>query len=329
MVGDVSKREAIIMQDKLKKIELENYETNFLKLAIFCVSRGDMGNRNKIEYSTKEEDKDGSIIEKKWRVLKNSESGGSWPGAFARKTFLAMQQKIGEILGEEGFVENPIYFKMYDLCKRMGIATGGSNPERIRDAIRLIQGLLFSSYGTYYIKSDGKYLGSIKEESNFNLIYGTKFKERKTPSGKTVIEDNKVWFNESFLDNLNEWYVAKIDGSYAMGLPPLASRLYEIFDLWFFAVRNKEDSPPFLQANYSNLCKQIPVLKRRYFSDAKIQFKSALDKLVKTEFLEKYHWSRVSKGNWLLKIWPGKRVNLEMAEKRRRYKRFQNTFGKE
>ncbi len=327
MGGDVLKRGEIIMQDKLKKIELENYETNFLKLAAFCISRKDMKDRNKIEYSTKEEDEDGGIVERRWRVLKSPESGGSWPGAFARKTFLAMEQKIGEILGEEGFVENPIHFKMYDLCKRMGIGVTGDNFKLIRNAIRLIQGLLFSSYGVYYIKADGEYLGSIKKERNFSLIYDTEFKEGKTPAGKTVIEDNKVWFNESFLDNLNDWFVAKIDGGYAMSLPPLASRLYEFFDLQFFAVRNKVDSPSFLQCYYSNLWKKIPVKKEEYYSKAKIQLGPALDKLVETEFLEKYHWSKTGKGNWLLKIWPGERVKLEMDERRRRYKRFLNTKG--
>ncbi len=77
------------------------------------------------------------------------------PGPFAKKVHKAIEQ----VIEEGGFpVENPIQFSIYELCKKMGISTGGPNYRRIKEAFKKIISTTIESGGTFYNKGKKKWI---------------------------------------------------------------------------------------------------------------------------------------------------------------------------
>lgn len=308
-------------EEELNQISLGNIETNCQVLPIFSISRSDMQIRKEILFTQKRKNE-----VRIWKVTKADDTI-LWPGTFAKNVFWALQQIMIEILKEEGEVKNPISFTFAQICRILKISSGG-NYDAIEDAINQIQGLNFSSKDVYYNKKIGKNRGTLTKAKTFYLIPAFGKRDYKSKHGRLIFEKSEIFFDEVFLENINHWYLSKIDVNYALSLPDTAARLYEIFDGWFFSKKKNRKTMPFCQVYYSNLCKQIPTEEKDKICDKKSHFRTSLEKLVKKKFLKKYEFEKKSENRLLIRLWPGEQIKKEAEERGRRVKQFKNILMK-
>jgi len=280
--------------------EIIKSEVNLLKLPFFALERKDK--RLKTEY--REIDKQGDMEKEKiWSVLANSEYG--YPGSFDRGVHKAIEQIISEILREKGKIENPIPFSIYDLCNRMGIATGGKNYHRVKEALEKIQMTGIKSENAFYHKGKKKWISSV-----FSLYDSVIFRGEQLEDG-SITEINLLFLSDIYLQSLNSRYTKPIDYTYWRSLKSkIASRLYEILGVKFYGIRNKKGCD--ITYRYSTLCQLLPLTPYRYISDAKRQLNFGNDEIKDTGFISKYEWSENGNKDWLISYWPGERAKEEM-----------------
>ena len=287
-------------EDKIILPEIIKSEVNLLKLPFFALERKDK--RLKTEY--REIDKQGDVKKEKiWSVLANSEYG--YPGSFDRGVHKAIEQIISEILREKKRIENPVPFSIYDLCNRMGIATGGKNYHRVKEALEKIQMTGIKSENAFYHKGKKKWVSSV-----FSLYDSVIFRGEQLEDG-SITEINLLFLSDIYLQSLNSRYTKPLDYTYWRSLKSkIASRLYEILGVKFYGIRNKKEC--YIHYKYITLCQLLPLIPYKYFSDAKRQLNSGNDELKDTGFISKYEWSENGKKNWLIRYWPGERAKEEM-----------------
>ncbi|MCK5768127.1 MAG: replication initiator protein A [Candidatus Atribacteria bacterium] len=287
-------------KDKIILPEIIKSEVNLLKLPFFALERKDK--RLKTKY--REIDKQGDVEKEKiWSVLANSEYG--YPGPFDRGVHKAIEQIISEILREKGEIENPIPFSIYDLCNRMGIATGGKNYHRVKEALEKIQMTGIKSENAFYHKGKKKWISSV-----FSLYDSVIFRGKQLEDG-SITEINLLFLSDIYLQSLNSRYIKPIDYTYWRSLKSkIASRLYEILGVKFYGIRNKKGCD--ITYRYSTLCQLLPLTPYRYISDAKRQLNFGNDELKDTGFISKYEWSENGNKDWLISYWPGERAKEEI-----------------
>jgi len=287
-------------EDKIILPEIIKSEVNLLKLPFFALERKDK--RLKTEY--REIDKQGDVKKEKiWSVLANSEYG--YPGPFDRGVHKAIEQIISEILREKKRIENPVPFSIYDLCNRMGIATGGKNYHRVKEALEKIQMTGIKSENAFYHKGKKKWVSSV-----FSLYDSVIFRGEQLEDG-SITEINLLFLSDIYLQSLNSRYTKPLDYTYWRSLKSkIASRLYEILGVKFYGIRNKKGCD--ITYKYSTLCQLLPLTPYRYISDAKRQLNFGNDELKDTGFISKYEWSKNGNKDWLISYWPGERAKEEI-----------------
>ena len=278
-----------------------NSEVNLLVFPFFVLER----KNKKLEIEYKEIVKrENQKIEIVWNVSANPKYG--YPGPFDREIHKTIEQITTEILKRNNIIKNPIKFSIYDLCKRMEIATsGGKNYRKVKEALERIRMTGIKSEGAFYHKGKKQWISSV-----FGLYDGIVFKGEQLEDG-TIAETNLLYLNDIYLQNLNSFYTKPLDYTYFKSLKSkIASRLYEILGVKFYGLRNKRDK--FICYRYSKLCQLLPVTPHEYISLAKQQLDPGNNELRDTGFISKYDWSENGNKDWLIYYWPGERAKEEM-----------------
>lgn len=285
--------------------EVLKSEVNLLLFPFFALSREDIKTRIKTEYRATVKRND-EVIEVLWKVTSNSEYG--YPGPFDKKVHKALEQTISEMNPP---IENPIPFSIYDLCKRIGIATGGAQYRKIKEALQRIVVTPVKSKGTYYRKKHKKWVDDI-----FHLYERVIFRGEELPNG-TIAETNYLYLGSWYLENLNAFYIKPLDYGYYKNLrSSIAQRLYELLGVKFYWLLNHAEEQPCIRYKYSNLCQLLPVTRQKYLSLVKQQFEPAHRELTKTQFLSRAEFldSKEDSKDWLISYYPGRRAQAEILK---------------
>jgi len=290
----------IILPDFIKS------EVNLLILPFFILSRKDLRNKLEIEYkeTIKKGDKELDIS---WNVSANPKYG--YPGPFDRMVYKVVEQIINEILCRDKVVKNPIRLgSLYILCKKMNISNSGQNKKKIRESLKRIVTTTVSSQGAFYIKEKRKRISD-----TFHLYERVVFKDEELPDG-TMADTNYLFLGSWYLQSINSFYVKPIDYRYLQSLESkIASRLYEILGVRFYALKNKRQS--YIWFDYQKLCSLLPITHLKQISKAKQQFNLAHKELIKTGFLSKVGWKK-NENNWMIFYYPGSRAKKELQRQK-------------
>ncbi len=164
------------------------------------------------------------------------------------------------------------------------------------------------SEGTFYSKGGSKWIEDI-----FHLYDRVVFKGEELPN-RDIAEDNYLFINSWYLDNINSNYVKPIDWSYYRTLRnPIAQRLYELLSVKFYGLLMRRGR--FLSYRYSTICELLPITRQKYLSDARNILDPSHNKLKETGFLNDWDWEETSAdgdNDWLIRYYPGKRAKEEI-----------------
>jgi len=280
-------------------------EVNFLVLPFFALWDKDVNRKTETVYKTTVIRNAGKL-EIVWTVSSNPRYG--YPGPFDKEVHKAIEQIIGNFPLP---IANPIPLgSLYSLCKRMGInRVGGAQYKRIKDALKRIIAATIESEGTFYSKEGKRWINDV-----FHLYDRVIFKGEELTNGD-IAEDNYLFLNSWYLDNINASYIKPVDWSYYRTLgTPIAQRLYELLSVKFYGLLM--GSGQFVSYKYSTICQLLPIVRQAYFSNAKNILDPAHKKLEDTNFLSKWYWEKIeTKGedkDWLIKYYPGRRAREEI-----------------
>ncbi len=280
-------------------------EVNLLVLPFFALWDKDIKRRTETTYNTIVT-RGQERLEIAWTVSSNPRYG--YPGPFDKEVHKAIEQIISELPIP---VENPIHLgSIYSLYKRMGInKVGGAQYRRIKSALWRIMAATIESKGTFYSRQSKKWI-----EDVFHLYDRVIFRGEEFPNGD-VAEDNYLFLNSWYLDNINANYVKPVDWSYYRTLStPIAQRLYELLSVKFYGLLISGGH--FLQYRYSTICELLPIARQTYLSDVRSILDPAHQKLCDTGFINRWDWQEVDgdgkEKDWLIKYYPGKRARDEI-----------------
>lgn len=278
-------------------------EVNLLIYPFFALTSKDIFNRTEARLTTTVE-RDGEKLEVSWEVSANPKYG--YPGPFAKKVHKAVEQ----VIEEGGFpVENPIQFSIYELCKKMGVSTGGFNYKKIKEAMKAVRTTTIESKGTFYRKDNKKWIDRV-----FGLYDTVIFKGEELDNGE-IAETNYLYLNDLYLNSINARYLKPIDFEYYKNLETnIAQRLYELLGVKFYGIH--QSNQPFIRYKYSTLCQLLPLKRQDYLSYAKRILGPAHQELKETDFLKNVSWAEVDNGenDWYIHYVPGKRAEDEIEE---------------
>lgn len=294
------------MQTQLEKVDvLEELrsEVNLLIYPFFALYSKDIFDRMESGFETTLE-RNGEKLEVSWEVSANPKYG--YPGPFARKVHKAIEQ----VIEKTGFpVENPVRFSIYELCKILGVSTGGSNYKKIKEALERIIATTIESKGAFYYKGGNEWI-----DDKFHLYDRVVFKGKQLPGGE-VAETNLLYLGSWYLESINSRYLKPINFEYYKSLETnVAQRLYELLGVKFYGIH--ESNQPFIRYKYSTLCQLLPLKKQEYLSYAKRILKPAHQELKGTDFLKRVNWSEIEqdKKDWYIYYLPGERAEDEIDE---------------
>jgi hypothetical protein len=281
-------------------------EVNFLTLPFFALSRTDAQKRMKTEYYATEKRGD-KTLNLSWIVSANSMYG--YPSPFDRKVYKTIEQIISN---SKKPIKNPIPLgSLRNLAKLMGIglsrnrALPGKSYKEIQDSLRRITHTAIDAKGTFYHKSEEKFI-----DASFHLFEEVVFIGEKLPNGEFA-DTNYVYLSKRYLDSINSLYTKPLDYTYYRSLTNgIASRLYELLAVKFYPGYS------FIQYKYSTLCQLLPLTQQHYASDAKKILSPAHEELKRTGFLAKAEWQEIpsEKHDWYLHYYPGPRAKEEIKQ---------------
>ena len=241
------------------------------------------------------------VVEAVWRVIPHPAYGQ--PGPLAHRVHRAVEQMITE----RGLpTENPISFSIHDLCRRTGIAAGGTEYVKVKQALLSIKATQVESKGAFYAKSQTRHIDDV-----FSIYERIVFTGEHLPDG-TVAESNVLWLGSWYLESLNSLYVKPLDYRCYRGLhTPIARRMYELLGVKFYGVA--ENRHPWIRYRYSTLCTLLPITRRRYCSQVHQQLGSAHKELLDEKFLAAVKVTAIPHSqDWHITYYPGKRAMKEI-----------------
>lgn len=282
--------------------EVLRSEVNLLTFPFFALSRKGLRRRIETEYRAVVE-RGEQKMEILWQVSSNAKYG--YPGPFDQKVHRAIEEIINELPLP---VQNPIGFSIYELCKRMQLEdAGGAAYRKIKEGLERIVATTVKSSGTFYAKGRKKFIDDV-----FHLYDRIVFRGERLPDG-TMAEQNYLFLNNWYLENLNARYVRPLDYTYYKQLDSnIAQRLYEILGVKFYGLLHGGFTS--IGYRYSTLCQLLPLTRQRYISRARQILDPAHAELVRTEFLAEVQWAEVEKEHedWLITYIPGERARAEL-----------------
>jgi hypothetical protein len=284
-------------------------EVNLLTFPFFALSRKGLREKTKTEYRAVVQRGDRKV-EILWRVSSSSEYG--YPGPFDQKVHKAIEEIINELPHP---VRNPIGFSIYDLCRRMRLgSSGGSDYRKIKEALERIVATTVKSRGTFYAKGRKKWIDDV-----FHIYDRVVFRGEQLPDGR-IAEQNYLYLNSWYLENLNARYVRPLDYDYYKGLRSnIAQRLYELLGVKFYGLLRAGYAS--IGYRYSTLCQLLPLTRQKYLSKARQILDPAHEELMRTDFLAAVEWSDTEgegdeERDWLVTYVPGGRAIAEVERYR-------------
>jgi len=184
---------------------------------------------------------------------------------------------------------------------------GGQIYRKIKEALQRITLTGIISKGAYYDKKEEQWI-----EETFHLYDRIVFKGRKLPDG-TIAENNYIFFNSWYLDNINARYVKPIDWLYYKSLKtPISQRLYELLSVKFYGILNQGNNC--ICYKYSTLCDLLPIVRQKYMSKAKQILDPAHFELKEKGFLSNCDWEEIQQkeNDWYIRYYPGKKAKSEI-----------------
>jgi len=236
-----------------------------------------------------------------WRVIPHPTYGR--PGPLAQRVHRAVEQ----LITERGLpIGNPIPFSIHDICRRAGIATGGTEYHKVKAALLAIKATQVESKGAFYAKSHRHFIDDV-----FSIYERVVFAGERLPDG-SIADCNKLWLGSWYIESLNSLYVKPLDYRFYRSLrTPLARRLYELLPVKFFRVAGNRH--PWIRYRYSTLCELLPVARRRYRSQVKQQLKEAHGELIEGRFLAAVKLNAIPQPrDWHITYYPGERALNEI-----------------
>jgi hypothetical protein len=275
-------------------------EVNLLALPFFALSRKDAQKRMTTEYHTtvtRGEEK----LDVSWIVSANPRYG--YPRPFDRHVHRAIEQIISEMKLP---LQNPVRIgSLYRLAQLLNLKRSGKLYSEIKAAIQRIVTTSIESKGTYYDKGKRRW-----RETTFHLYDKVVFTGEELDKGE-LADDNYLWVDSWYLDNINARYVKPLDYIYYRSLhSSIASRLYELLGVKFYGLGKY----PYIRYRYSTLCQLLPVTQYQRPSKAKEILKPAHDELISSKFLAKVEWQEIpnEKYDWYVCYWAGTRAKEEI-----------------
>ncbi|HPC76703.1 MAG TPA: replication initiator protein A [bacterium] len=273
-------------------------EVNFLVYPIFKLEKKKNDEAIEVEMTV---ERGKQRLEVFWGVYSPSIFG--IPGPFDKKVFDAIQEIIESLPRP---VQNPIPAgSVYSLCQRMGINYSGENYRMIKDSLRRLALISIDSRSTFYDKGRKRWIEEIFHLFDKVILAGEEF-----PDG-TIADENYIFLNSKYLDNINNGYVKPIDYEFYRGLSSnISRRLYELLGVKFYPIFQKNMDVRFIRYLYDTLCDLIPVKKRDRIGLIKQQLAPAITELQEKGFLEKCEIKREN-GKVYLYFYPGPRAKEE------------------
>jgi replication initiator protein A len=275
-------------------------EVNLLALPFFALSRKDAQKRMTTEYHTtvtRGEEK----LDVSWIVSANPRYG--YPRPFDRHVHRAIEQIVSEMKLP---LQNPVRIgSLYRLAQLLNLKRSGKLYSEIKAAIQRIVTTSIESKGTYYDKGKRRW-----RETTFHLYDKVVFTGEELVNGE-LADDNYLWVDSWYLDNINARYVKPLDYTYYRSLhSSIASRLYELLGVKFYGLGKY----PYIRYRYSTLCQLLPVTQYQRPSKAKEILKPAHDELISSKFLAKVEWQEIpnEKYDWYVFYWAGTRAREEI-----------------
>jgi len=241
-------------------------------------------------------------VEAVWRVIPHPAYGR--PGPLAHRIHRAEEQ----LITERGLpIENPVSFTIHNLCRRAGIAAGGTEYLKVKQALLSIKATQVESRGAFYAKSQRSFVDDV-----FSIYERIVFTGEQLPDG-TIADSNRLWLGSRFLENLNSLYVKPLNYRFYLQLrTPIARRLYELLGVKFFGVAGNRQ--PWIRYRYSTLCELLPMTKHGYRSQMKQQLNTAHRELLEGGFLADVKLSAISQPrDWHIKYVAGERALKEIS----------------
>ena len=241
-------------------------------------------------------------VEAVWRVIPHPAYGR--PGPLAHRIHRAVEQ----LITERGLpIENPVSFTIHNLCRRAGIAAGGTEYLKVKQALLSIKATQVESRGAFYAKSQRSFVDDV-----FSIYERIVFTGEQLPDG-TIADSNRLWLGSRFLENLNSLYVKPLNYRFYLQLrTPIARRLYELLGVKFFGVAGNRQ--PWIRYRYSTLCELLPMTKHGYRSQMKQQLDTAHRELLEGGFLADVKLSAISQPrDWHIKYVAGERALKEIS----------------
>ena len=241
-------------------------------------------------------------IEAVWRVIPHPAYGR--PGPFAHRIHRAVEQ----LITERGLpIANPIPFTIHDLCRRAGMAAGGTEYLKVKQALLSIKATQVESTGAFYAKAQTSYIDDVFSIYERLVLAGERL------SDGTVADSNLLWLGSRFLENLNSLYIKPLDYRFYLQLrTPIARRLYELLGVKFFRVAGNQN--PWIRYRYSTLCELLPMTKHGYRSQIMQQLDGAHRQLIEGGFLAGVKLNAIRQvRDWRVKYYPGERALKEIS----------------
>lgn len=277
-------------------------EVNGLVLPFFFLTK--RSTAAVIEY-TRTERRDGEIVDATWKVVPHPAYGR--PGPLAHRVHRAVEQ----LITERGLpIANPIPFSIHDLCRRAGLAAGGTEYHKVKQALLSIKATQVESKGAFYAKTSTRYIDDV-----FSLYDRITFAGESLPDG-TIAEKNLLWLGARYAESLNALYARPLDYRFYRALrTPTARRLYELLGVKFYRVA---DNPhPWIRYRYSTLCQLLPMTRHGYRSQVQQQLAGPHRELLDGGFIASVKLQTIPHSrDWLITYYPGERALNEIRATR-------------
>ncbi|PMP93419.1 MAG: hypothetical protein C0173_00795, partial [Desulfurella sp.] len=264
------------MKNKENKEVIRN-EVNILKYPLFSLNERKR-KTEEIKFSSRTS-RNGEIIEIHWNVYPHSKYGT--PTVFDKKIFMFIIEKIENLPKP---ISNPIALgSTYSILKNLNLNLNVRNYQRFANSIKRMISTKIESVESFYSKSEKTWINDF-----FGLFDRAIFKGEQMPDG-TVADQTYIYLGSRLIDNINANYIKPLDMNYYNMLKkPMATRLYEILGVKFFALFQNEKSSRSIKFSYELLCDLMPVTKQKQISLIKQQFLPSLEKLKSTGFLSNF-----------------------------------------
>lgn len=298
--------------ESIREPRTANLEVNLLKNPFFVLAKQHLKEllQKTIETRKSQVGYKDELSGEAWWVNPSAILG--YAGPFDKKVFITVQQ----LIFEHGLpLKSPLVpmGSLRSLCKRMKLSESGKNKKLVKEALLRIAGAEIYTENTYYLKEGQRFWRSSSNVGGYFHIWDVFWQGDHLPDGRTA-ECIYLLLNTPFILSLNAFYLKPIDYDYYVSLKsPLAQRLYELFGLRFYGLKDS----PYARYLYSKLCTLLPMAKQAYISLAKQQLQDAHTKLLDTGFLDEIEWQDTAgKGDWSILYYPGPRAQEEIARAR-------------